>query len=205
MPRSYTGRLMAGSLTREQLLGRGAALLVAGSALGTFVDTAAAALPTGDLAYARLLVGAELLAADFYTTAIAATNAKPTVRTYLKRALANEKEHYTSVAQIVTGAGATPAVAGDIDFTYPAGTFATERSIVKFAAQLETTILGAYLGAIDGIATDGLKAGLARIAANEAQHLGYFSATAGGKAFTLSFPQELTIDQASNALDAFTA
>ena len=200
---------MSAPITRGRLLSRGAkggaTLLVAGSALGAFADTAAAALPSGDLAFARLLVGAELLAEDFYTTAIAAANAKPAVTSYLKRALANEKEHYTSVAQIVTGAGATPAVAGDIDFTYPAGTFATARSIVKFARQLETTILGAYLGAIDGITTDSLKAGLARIAANEAQHLGYFSTAAGGKAFTLSFPQELTVDQASNALDAFTA
>jgi rubrerythrin len=196
-------------ITRGQLLSRsakgGATLLVAGSALGTFVETAAAALPVGDLAYARLLVGAELLASDFYSLAAAAANSNRTVSGYLKRAYANEQEHYTSVAQIVSGSGGTPAVSGDFDFSYPAGTFARRRSIVKFAAQLETLILGTYLGAIDGIETDSLKAGLARIAANEAQHLGYFSAAAGGKAFSLSFPPALTIDQASNALDAFTA
>jgi Ferritin-like domain len=197
------------SITRGQLLSRsakgGAALLVAGSALGTFVETAAAVLPVGDLAYARLLVGAELLASDFYSLAIAAGNANRTVTSYLKRAYANEQEHYTSVAQIVSGSGGTPAVSGDIDFSYPNGTFASQHSIAKFAAHLEATILGAYLGAVDGIQTASLKAGLARIAANEAQHLGYFSAAGGGKAFSLSFPPALTIDQASNALDAFTA
>jgi hypothetical protein len=200
---------MSAPITRGQLLSRsakgGAALLVAGSAFGTFVETAAAALPTGDLAYARLLVGAELLASDFYSTATAAANTNRTVAAYLKRAYANEQEHYTSVAQIVTGSGGTPAVAGDIDFAYPAGTFASQHSIVKFAGRLESLVLGAYLGAIDGVQTDSLKAGLARIAANEAQHAAYFTAAAGGKAYSLSFPQELTIDQASNALDAFTA
>ncbi len=201
---------MSASITRGQLLSRsakgGAAVLVAGSALGQFVDAAAAApLPVADLAYARLLVGAELLASDFYAQAIAAGATGPTVTKYLKLAYANEQEHYQSVAGIVSGAGQTPAVSGDIDFSYPDGTFASQKSIVSFAQQLETTILGAYLGATSGIATNDLKLGIARIAACEAQHASYFAAVIGGKAFSLSFPTALTIDQASDALDAFTA
>lgn len=201
---------MSASITRGQLLARsakgGAALLVAGSALGQFVDSAAAdTLPTADLAYARLLVGAELLASDFYSVAIAAANSGPKIAVYLKRAYANEQEHYQSVAEIISSAGLTPAASGDIDFSYPAGTFASQGSIVRFARQLEDTVLAAYLGAIAGIQTDGLKAGLARIAACEAQHSAYFTTVAGGKTFSLSFPPSLTIDQASNALDAFTA
>jgi hypothetical protein len=196
-------------LTRGQLLTRsaqgGATLLVAGSALGLFVDRAAADAPLTDLAYARLLVGAELLASDFYSVAIAAANTGPNITGYLRRAYANEQEHYRSVAGIVTGAGQTPAVAADIDFSYPSGTFASQGSIVKFARQLEDTILGAYLGAITGIQTDSFKAGLAQIAACEAQHSSYFTIASGGKAFSGSFPPALTIDQASNALDAFTA
>ena len=201
---------MTDPITRGRLLSRsakgGAAFLVAGSALGQFVGTAAADPPlTADLAYARLLVGAELLASDFYSVAIAAANTGPSITGYLKRALANEQEHYQSVAGILNGAGMPPAVAGDIDFSYPAGTFASQGSIGKFAQQLEETILGAYLGAIAGIQTDSFKAGLARIAACEAQHAAYFTTALGGKAFSASFPPALTIDQASNALDAFTA
>src|SRR5436305_14705472 len=61
---------MSSSLTRAQLFSRtakaGAALLVAGSARGQFVGTAAAdPLPDGDLACARLLVATELLAIDY--------------------------------------------------------------------------------------------------------------------------------------------
>jgi hypothetical protein len=198
------------SITRGQLLSRsakgGATLLVAGSTLGRFVDAAAAApLPTGDLAYARLLVGVELLASDFYSQAIAAANASPAVAWYLKRASFNEQEHYQSVAGILSGAGLTPAVAGDIDFSFPAGAFATQASIAKLAGQLEDLSLGAYLGAIAGMQTPALTAGLARIAACEAQHSAYFTALLGGKIFKSSFPPALTIDQVSNTLDKFTA
>jgi hypothetical protein len=76
------------------------------------VDVASAdPLPAADLAYARLLVGAELLAADFYSQAVAAANTGPRVAWYLRHARANENDHYASVAQILTGAGLTPAVA----------------------------------------------------------------------------------------------
>jgi Ca2+-binding RTX toxin-like protein len=197
-------------ITRGQLLARsakgGAALLVTGSALGQFAASAAAApLPAADLAYARLLVGAELLASDFYAQAIAAANTGPTIMKYLKLAHANEQEHYQSVAGILGGAGQTPAVSGDIDFSYPDGTFAGPKSIVAFAQRLETTVLGAYLGAVGGIQTNELKIGIARIAACEAQHVSYFSTARGGKPFSLSFPTPLTIDEASNELDTYTA
>jgi hypothetical protein len=201
---------VSASISRGQLFSRGAkggaVLLVAGSALGRFVGAAAAdPLPATDLAYARLLVGAELLASDFYTQAVAASNSGRVIGGYLHRALANEQEHYQSVSGILAGAGQTPAVAGDIDFAYPKGTFASQGSIVKFARQLEELLLGAYLGAIAGIQDDGLKGGLARIAACEAQHASYFGGAGGARAFKSSFPSPLTIDEASNALDAFTA
>jgi hypothetical protein len=201
---------MAGSISRGQLLSRGAkggaVLLVGGSALGRFAGTATAdPIPTSDLAYARVLVGFELLAATFYTQAIAAANTRRTMTSYLKRAAANEQEHYQSVAAIISGAGQIPAVSGDIDFRFPRGTFASQKSIVKLARELEGLMLATYLGAIGGIQTDSLKARLAQIAACEAQHASYFTTALGGRTFNLSFPPALAIDQASNALDAFTA
>ena len=196
-------------ISRGQFLARGAkggaVLLVGGSALGYAATAAADPVPTADLAYARLLVGFELLASTFYTQAIAAANTSRSITGYLKRAYANEQDHYRSVAAIISGAGQTPAVAGDIDFSFPRGTFASQKSIAKLARQLEQLLLATYLGAIAGIQTDSLKAGLAQIAACEAQHSAYFTTLTGGKTFNLSFLPPLTIDQASNALDAFTA
>ena len=119
---------MTVSISRADLLGRGArggaALLVAGGVLGTLAETASAdPLPVSDLAYTRLLVAAELLASDFYSQAIAASNTTGAFAKYLKKAYLNEQEHYQSVAGILSGSGNTPAVSGDIDFSYPAGTF----------------------------------------------------------------------------------
>jgi hypothetical protein len=226
MPRRYRGdtgpdvevdthrtgaeRDVTAAMTRGQLLSRGAkggaALLVTGTAVAGLAERAAAdPLPLSDLAYARLLVGAELLASDFYEQAVAASNSSASVLRYLKRAYANEQEHYQSVAGILTGAGLTPAVSADIDFTYPKGTFATEKSILELAQHLETTMLGSYLGAIGGMQSSSLKQGLARIAASEAQHLSYMWTRNGGHAFYTAFPPALTIDQASAAMDAFTA
>jgi len=199
------------SITRTRLFSRsakcGAAFLVGGAALGQFIDTAgavSASLPSSDLAYARLLVGAELLATDFYSQAIAASNTSASVTRYLKRAYFNEQEHYQSVAGILSGAGVTPALSGDITFGYPTGTFASQASIVKFAEQLENTILGAYLGAVGGIQTTSLLTGLAEIAACEAQHSAYFTQAMGGRTFDLSFPPALSAAQATTAMAAYT-
>jgi hypothetical protein len=196
-------------MTRAQLFSRsakgGAALLVAGSALGQFVGTAAAdPLPDADLAYARLLVATELLGADFYARAIASRKVGPRLLKRLKLAHANELQHYQSVGAILSGAGFTPAGDGDIDFSYPRGAFRSEGSVAKVALELEIVMLGAYLGAVDGMQTSALKPTVARIAASEAQHVAYLSTIKGLSSFQ-AFPNPMTIQQVSNALDAYTA
>ena len=201
---------MTTSINRADLLRRGvrggAVLVAAGGVLGSLAESASAdPLPGTDLAYARLLVGAELLASDFYQQAIAASNSSASVMKYLRRAYLNEQEHYQSVAGIISGSLNTPAASGDFDFSYPAGTFDTQASILKFAAALENMVLGTYLGAIGGIQTNTFKTGLAQIAACEAQHCSYFTSMTGGRTFQLSFPPALTIQQASNAFAAYTA
>jgi hypothetical protein len=196
-------------ISRAQLLSHGAkrsaVLLLAGSAAGAVAASASAdSIPDADLAYARLLVGAELLASDFYAQAIASQQFSGDVLKYVKRALFNEQEHYQTVSEVLTGAGQTPAAAGDFAFAYPKGTFASKASIAKLGVTLETAFLGAYVGAVDGLQTAGLKQPVARIAASEAQHLSLFAQLSGGDPIGISFPSPLTIDEASNALDAFT-
>jgi hypothetical protein len=198
------------SFTRADLFRRGAqggaALAVAGGAFGTLVETASADPISGqDMAYVRLLVGAELLASDFYAQAVAASQATGEAQRYLKRAYMNEQEHYQSVSGILSGALVTPAVSGDFTFTYPAGTFDTPAAIFKQAAMIESVVLGTYLGAIGGMQTNQFKTGLAQIAACEAQHASYFQTKNGQKAFWLSFPPALTIQQASSAMAPYTS
>ena len=107
------------------------------------------------------------------------------------------------MALILSGAGQPPAVAEDFDFVYPEGTFASTASMAKVGVTLEAAFLGAYLGAVDGLATSALKQSVARIAASEAQHLSVLNRLAGAAPIGISFPAPLTIDEASDALDAF--
>ena len=111
---------MTNSISRADLLRRGArggaALVVAGATVGVLAESASAdPLSQNDLAYARLLVGAELLASNFYSQAIAASNTSAAVMKYLKKAYLNEQEHYQSVSGILSGSGNTPAVSGDVE------------------------------------------------------------------------------------------
>jgi hypothetical protein len=199
-----TSRFSRADLVSRSAKG-GAALLLAGSGAGMLAGSASAALPDNDLAYLRLLVAVELLGADFYGNATKAQPYGAAGSKALARALFNEGEHYTSIAGILTGAGQTPATADDIDFTYPTGSFDSTASVTKLAVALETTFLGAYLGAVEGVQSASMKAPLARIAANQAQHLTTFSELLGRPPFDLSFPAPLSIGDASAALDPFTA
>jgi len=198
------------TISRGQFLSRsakgGAAVLVAGATLSQLVDTAdAAALPLGDTASIRLLVGAELLASDFYTQAIDASVTSKSVTKFLKLAYFNEQEHYVSIAGILSGEGVTAAVSNDVTYTYPDGTFASQQSIVSFAAGLEKIILGTYLGALSAIQTTSLLSGIGEIAACEAQHSSYFNLANGGQVFRQSFPTALTQSEATAAMAVYTA
>ena len=66
-------------------------------------------------------------------------------------------------------------------------------------------VLGTYLGAIGGIQTNTFKTGLAQIAACEAQHCSVLHVDDRRQDVQLSFPPALTIQQASNAMAAYTA
>jgi Ferritin-like domain len=172
------------ALTRGGLFKLGAA-----AAVGAAVPP-----PDLDLAWARVLVATELLADDFYTQALAAGGPAA-----MHEARANEREHYAGLAALMNGDGAPPAQAGDIDFSYPKGTFSSAASVRKVGVALESLQLGAYLGAADAIVSEPLRGIVCRIAANEAQHLTMF------EPFRSSFPPAFTIEQASTALGAYTS
>jgi Ferritin-like domain len=202
--------MLRGRLSRGDLLStgarRGAALLVAGGAFGALAETASAdPLSDNDLAFARLLVGAELLSVDFYTRAMNAQKFKAVGHKYIRTVLGNEQDHYRSVGGILSGAGYTPATADDFEFTYPKGSFATRVSIAKLGRELETLVLGSYLGAVAGVQAQILLQPLARIGASEAQHLTMWGLELGGHPVSNAFPAPLTIDQVSDAMDAYTA
>lgn len=186
----------------------GAALLLTGSAFGASAGIARATvttLPDNDLAFLRLLLTTELLGADFYANAIKAQPYGASGSKSLTRAQFNEGEHYAALAGLITASGQVPATADDIDFVYPKDAYSSAGSITKLAVELETLFLGAYLGAIAAAQDSSLPLPLARIAANQAEHLAVFSQLLGRGGFSLSFPTALPIDEASDGLDRYTA
>jgi hypothetical protein len=196
--------------SRAELLSRGAkggaALVVTTSTFGAFAGAARADdLPDNDLAYVRLLIAAELLGADFYDNALKAQPYGAAGQKQLARAAFNEGEHYTALAGILTASNQDPATSADIDFVYPKEAFATTGAITRLAVTLETLFLGAYLGAVGGVQNNTLRQPLAQIAANQAQHLAVFDALLGRTGFELSFPTALSIGDASDGLDVYTA
>jgi hypothetical protein len=190
----------------------GGALLVAGSGLSGIpgvasaigVASAATPPPAGDLAYLRLLIAAELLALDFHDRALGSGKLKHPAAALARQIRADEHDHYVRLAGLMVAAGQTPATAADIDFSYPAGSFAGQGSIVKLAEKLERLLLGAYLGAAENVETPELRVPIGQIVANEAQHGSALAALQGrpviGKPFAAP---PLQIAEVSNQLGVY--
>jgi rubrerythrin len=164
---------------------------------------AQAATPDSDLAYLRLLIGVELLTADFYGRALASGKLDPPGTRLAKRIRADDRAHYRGLAALVTGLGQVPATAGDIDFTYPADALASRTSVLQLAQRLETLALGAYLGAVENVQTQQLRLPIGQIAANEAQHACAVAHRLGGHMIGPAFAPSLEIDAVSAALDGY--
>jgi Ferritin-like domain len=196
-------------VSRAELLRRGAigggALLVSASGLSTFAGTAwADAPPTGDLAYLRLLIAAELLGIDFQTHALASRELHTKGAAALIRKMrADETAHYASLAAVLTAASLTPATSADIDFSYPKGSFRSESSILRLAGRLERLMVGAYLGAAENVETPELRLPIGQIAANEAQHVGALEALEGRSVIGKAFAPALQMGAVSDALDEY--
>jgi rubrerythrin len=182
----------------------GGGVVLSGSLIGALAGRAnAATVPANDLAYLRLLVAAELLAADFQAKALASGKLSRAAKAVLRKMAADEKAHYRRLAQLVTAAGQIPSTSGDIDFAYPKGTFASASSVLARAAEIETLVLGAYLGSLENVETGELRLPLGQIAANEAQHASALASLRGRAVIGRAFVPSLQIDAASAALDRF--
>ena len=95
---------------------------------------AAAAVPDSDLAYLRLLVGAELLAADFQAKALASGKLSAASTSFVGDGRRREGA-LRGARPARRGRRTAAGNAGDIDFSYPKGTSLRPASILKLAAR----------------------------------------------------------------------
>src|SRR5579872_3303260 len=149
--------LSRGALLRRGLAGGGALVTTGGLASVLAAPASALTSPDGDLAALRLLIGAELLALDFQTRALASGKLGAPAAKLVARLRADERAHYEGLADLMFQAGQKAATADDIDFAYPRATFATETAILRLAGELEALQLGAYIGANAGVQTPQLR------------------------------------------------
>ncbi len=181
---------------------KGGLALVAGGSLIGVAAGPALGQASGDVAIAKLAATAELLAIDVYGRAIKTGFFEADVLAYMEAARQNERDHYDALADVLG-----PAAPKGVKFTYPAGTFALAKSIAATGVALETAFVGAYLGAVEALKSNDLKAVAGQVGANEAQHLTTFKRLdAGGKLVpNPSFPDSLTAKQATAAVTPFLA
>jgi Ferritin-like domain len=201
MPRRCHGRTRYcwRVLSRRSLLQAG---LASGGAL-LLASIASAATPDSDLAYLRLLIGVELLSGDFHDRGLGSGKLDADSSGLVTQMRADERAHYSGLATLVTSLGQIPATSDDIDFTYPAGSFASQSAILKLASKIEQLALGAYLGAVENVQTAQLRLPIGQIAANEAQHVSVLQKSLGAKPIGRPFATALSIDTVSAALDSY--
>jgi hypothetical protein len=191
--------------TRAQFLSRGAKgglALVAGGALLGLAEGPALGAAAGDVAIAKLAATAELLAMDFYRKAIASKKlTNPAEAAYLAAALSNEQAHYAALKGVL--GSATPK---GVKFQFPAGAFASRRSIGELGMALETAFVGAYMGAVTALKSNDLKGVAAEIGACESRHLSVLS-NIGANTIVAApdLPKVLNAKQATAALKPFFA
>ncbi|HEX3806368.1 MAG TPA: ferritin-like domain-containing protein [Gaiellaceae bacterium] len=190
-------------MNRAQLLRRGVASGALLTGAGSLAAVASAAAPDADLASLRLVIATELLKLDFATQALASSKASSATTTLLKQLHADDTAHYNGLASVFTGAGQTPATAGDINFAYPAGSYASDDSIAKLAWTLTTVALGAYLGVLENVQTPRFRTALAQISANEAQQVSAVAQLVGKPVVGAAFGPALTADQVTTVLDVY--
>ena len=193
-----------GGFLRRSAVG-GGVLLASASGLAAVAPVAAAdAPPDSDLAYLRLLIAAELLVIDFQTTALTGGKLRGTgAQALFRRIRADERDHYTHLASLLTAAGGTPATSDDIDFSYPKGSFRSRASILRLAGRLEHLMVGAYVGAIENVETPALRLPIGQIAANEAQHQTVLAGLSGRPVIEKAFAPALPMGAVSDVLDEF--
>lgn len=186
-------------LTRRAAVA-GAVALLAASALASVARGAA---PESDYAYAQFGVGAEYLLADFYGHAIASKKVSGLELAAFRRAQFNAGEHLAALTRILSDGSQPVAAAADFTFTYPANTFASRTSIAKTGLAIEQAVLGVYASAAISVSVPAFREVFARVLASTAEHVSVLSRISAGRPIGNSFPDLLTLEAASDALDPY--
>lgn len=190
-------------MNRRSLLLSAAGAGFAVSGLAAPRGFAATAATDDELAFASFGQAAELLLADFYARAGKAKLGTGDAAHDLAHGARSAAEHATALAELLTDAGQTAAVAEDFEFAWPDGTFATRLSAGLTGLEIARPLLGVYLGATIGVSIVSYRTLFATMAANVAQQVAALSRLAGKPMVGISFPPAVALEAASDAIEAY--
>jgi hypothetical protein len=190
-------------MNRRSLLLAAAGAGLTASGLVAPPGLAAASATDDELAFASFGQAAELLLADFYTRATAAKIATGTAAGDLAHGVLSATEHAAALAQLLTDAGQTAAVAEDFEFAWPDGTFATRRAAARAGLEIARPLLGVYLAAAIGVSIASYRTLFTTMAANIAQQVAALSRLSGRRMVGVSFPPAVDVETASDAIEAY--
>jgi hypothetical protein len=190
-------------MNRRSLLLAAAGAGLTASGLVAPPGLAAASATDDELAFASFGQAAELLLADFYTRATAAKIATGAAAGDLAHGVLSATEHAAALAQLLTDAGQTAAVAEDFEFAWPDGTFATRRAAARAGLEIARPLLGVYLAAAIGVSIASYRTLFTTMAANIAQQVAALSRLSGRRMVGVSFPPAVDVETASDAIEAY--
>jgi hypothetical protein len=181
-----------------------AALAGAGAAVGsTFVSREAYAQDGGgDLEIANFALTLEYLEAEFYQRALDAGVLSGDAQSYIQATGDHENQHVDALTKLIKSAGGQPVEKPT--FTFPAGAFDSQASILQLAGTFEPVGVGAYLGAAPMIQSPDVLAAAGSIAGVEGEHVVAINDLLGVvPPANTAFPEALTKDQVLAAVAPF--
>lgn len=156
----------------------------------------------GDLEIANFALTLEYLEAEFYGIALDSGVLVEPALSYVAATYDHENQHVNALIELITGAGGTPVAKPE--FTFPAGAFDTQASILNLAATFEPVGVGAYLGAAPMISDPAVLAAAGSIAGVEGEHVVAFNNLLGVvPPANTAFPAALTQDEVLAAVAPF--
>ena len=174
----------------------------AGATAASMLLSKQASAKTDDVDIANFALSLEYLEADFYARALDAGVLSGDALGVVQNLADHESQHVDALKGLLDSVGATPV--SKPTFTFPAGAFSSQASILDLAATFEPVGVGAYLGAAPLISSPDILAAAGSIAGVEGEHVVAINWLLGVVPYANeAFPKALTLDEVSAAVAPF--
>jgi len=189
---------VTGRLSRRGLL----AAAAGGTVLAALPGRPALAATDEELAYANFAVSGELLLAELYEKALAASVVTGAGQLALRNGRRAALRHAGALSGLLTGAGQDAPTAEDFQFQWPERAFSTPAAIAATARVVLRAMLGVYQTAAAVVSEPSYRTLYASLGASVGQQSGALAALSTSGVVE-PFPVALDLERASSALEPY--